>query len=223
MSFRQQKAVTQTTTSNCDFANDKKTCILVGIASKATTRKVRRDAYRRKEARTMSKNDSKTKENQKAKAKEKVSEVEEQTEKAAKNAEKDVAQTVSDKAKQVSDAAKKAVDNVSTQPVQDKVDAGVAQAKKTVSNIGSGIKTGLQNHGIDTAKLGDALKGDAKKAATATIAGAKFVSEKANSLLGNLAERFADSPKTVTPVEHELEHDLDEIEKDEGDAAGEKQ
>lgn len=222
MSFWQQKAVTQTTLVDYDFVNGKNTCILGGITNKATTRRVRRDAYKRKEARTMSNKDAKTKDEQKTKVEEKVNEVEEQTEKTAENVEKNVAQMVSDKAKQVSDAAKQAVDSVSTQPIQDKVDAGVVQAKQTVSKIGSGVKSGLQNHGIDTAKLGSTLKGDAKKAATATIAGAKFVSEKANSFFGNLAERFADSPKTVTPVEHELEHDLDKIEKDAKDADSNK-
>lgn len=121
----------------------------------------------------------------------------------AKNTASEAVGTVMDTAKETKDSivdkAKKAYDDVPTDEFQAKADEVSKKAAETARKAGEAVKSGFAEHGIDTGKLGSALKKDAKSAATVIVGGAKFASEKFGELMGNLHEKLDDTGKKGDP------------------------
>lgn len=118
----------------------------------------------------------------------------EEAKKTAAEVAEATAATVEETKESIVDKAKKAYNDVPTDEFQAKADEVSKKAAETAKKASEAVKSGFADHGIDTDKLGSALKKDAKSAATTIIGGAKFASEKFGELLGNLHEKLEDKP-----------------------------
>lgn len=104
-----------------------------------------------------------------------------------------VGETIKEKAQEAASSAKEAVDSITPDDVQAKLDNAAAKARETARNAGEAVKGGLADHGIDTDKLGASLKEDAKNTAAAAIGAGKFVGEKFSGFVSAMKQRAAEA------------------------------
>lgn len=143
----------------------------------------------------------KTTEDKAEKAKKAVTEKAQDVKDAATETAKTVADTVEDTKDSLVDKAKKAYDEIPTDEFHEKADEASKKVAETAKKAGEAVKGGFADHGIDTEKLGSALKQDAKNVATTVVGGAKFASEKFGELMDNLHEKLAEQKKDDTDAD----------------------
>lgn len=155
------------------------------VAQKKTDNKSKPEPANKNAAETQARDD--------ASYEQKVATVAEHLKDVADNASKTVAdaaqstvEATSEAKDTIVDKAKAAYDNIDTTEFHAAADEMGKKAADTAKKAGSAVKTGLANHGIDADKLGEALKKDAKGAATVVVGGAKFVSERFSSFVSKM-------------------------------------